>query len=227
MSLCWPTKRTAVFVALFATLPVYAQQSGTMPDLRAGFDRALEQASKSVTRGGQGTAVGALPTGKGQLPASAMSDPREISRKIASDRAIDPAKTELMIFVSLSMPPSVLRSLAEQAKESGATLVLRGMKRASLKETRAAILDIGAHNANWMIQPGLFEAFTVKSVPTFVLANPQSGNLQEDGCAPESTFVSVAGVQSVEAALRQMARRGNTESSRMAVSKMQALGIRP
>ena len=216
-----PDRLAALVIAATLSLPAQAQG---VPDLKTQFSDALRQVEKSPWQN-NGPAVGALPSWQGQLPASAMSDPQVISQKIRNPA--DQSKTELLIFVSLDMPPAVIKTLAQQAKDLGGTLVLRGMKDGSVRDTKLAVIDIGAQNAPWVIQPALFQAFTVKAVPTFVLANSQSGQVADNGCAPEASFVSVSGVQSIEAALRTMARRGNGPSSRMAVEKMQALGLPP
>lgn len=201
-----------------------AAEAQTVPDLRSQFADTMRQVEKSPWQQ-NGPAAGKLPSGQGQLPASAMTDPQQLSQKIRTP--VNTNKTELLIFVSLEMPPSVIKTLAQQAHDLGGTLVLRGMKAGSVRETKLAVIDIGAQNAPWVIQPALFQAFSVKAVPTFVLANSQSGQVADDGCAPEATFVSVSGVQSIESALRTMARRGNAQSSRMAQEKMQSLGLRP
>lgn len=216
-----PRRALAAVVLLSLTGAALAQSAS---DLRTQFSDAMRSVEKSGWQQNP-PAVGSLPTGQGQLPASAMTDPQQLSQKIRNPVGSD--KTELLIFVSLEMPPAVIKTLAQQAHDLGGTLVLRGMKDGSVRDTKLAVIDIGAQNAPWVIQPALFQAFSVKAVPTFVLANSQSGQVADDGCAPQSSFVSVSGVQSIESALRTMARRGNDQSSRMAKEKMQAIGLRP
>ena len=116
-------------------------------------------------------------------------------------------KGDVVIFVSFSMPKSILADLSRQAKEAGAVMVVRGMKDGSVNKTREAMAEVDAGGVEWEIHPDLFKTFKVTKVPTFVVANAKSGSLDEEGCAPEATYSAVTGNVSVELALDTIRRR--------------------
>jgi len=74
------------------------------------------------------------------------------------------------------MPLQSLRLLAEQAARSGATLVLRGLKNQSMRQTVAAVADVlglpaqsGTPSPHWIIDPEAFERHRITRAPTFVM----------------------------------------------------------
>lgn len=100
--------------------------------------------------------------------------------------------TEILVFVSFSMPKASLRTLAKEAAKHNAVLVMRGLKGDSFKTTQQAFLEIAnetdnpkldhneiAKNAPQDIQgfevnPELFKTYHIKKVPTFVLVKNQA-----------------------------------------------------
>lgn len=122
----------------------------------------------------------------------------------------------LIVFVSFSMPESVLENLAAQAKEAGATLVLRGMKESRLSVTQTAAASVNRAGATWEINPNLFSMFSVTAVPTVVLTG--AGSALEEGCpegassscSPRSLYGKVEGDLSIVAALDVMQRRSSS-----------------
>jgi len=133
-------------------------------------------------------------------------------RKAGAD-VPDIPEDAILVFVSFSMPDHVLETLSRQAREIGATLILRGLKNGSLKETQLAARDVNPAGAAWQVNPGLFTSFKVKSVPTFVV----TGNKDvldhgcpleaSDKCSIEGSYAVVSGDLSIELALRTIARR--------------------
>lgn len=78
--------------------------------------------------------------------------------------------TALRVFITLDMPRGSLQRLVEQAERSGATLVLRGLKAQSMRQTLAAAGElIGNRRVSWVIDPNAFLRFQVSAAPTFVL----------------------------------------------------------
>jgi conjugal transfer pilus assembly protein TrbC len=90
------------------------------------------------------------------------------------------------IFITLDMPRPSLRLLAEQASRGGATLVLRGLKNQSMRQTVAAAGDVlgapgtpdgaikgavkGASSSpHWIIDPQAFERHGITRAPTFAV----------------------------------------------------------
>lgn len=132
----------------------------------------------------------------------------QLPRKVGSD---------LMIFVSLSMPREALHELSRQAKEAGGVLVLRGVLNegwvATMKE--AFSINQGA-GAVWEINSAMFKKFKVTTVPVFVLADASQIVPSDEGCAPDIAFESVVGDISVEQALSIIRSRGKPAFAKMA-----------
>ena len=75
-------------------------------------------------------------------------------------------KDGLRIFVSLSMPKSLLEQYDSMARKIGAKLVMRGFKNNSFKETIKYTQKIAIE-----VDPVAFKKFDVTAVPSFVLSN--------------------------------------------------------
>lgn len=129
------------------------------------------------------------------------------------------------------MPPQSLRLLAEQAARSGATLVLRGLKNQSMRQTVAAVADVlglpaqsGTPSPHWIIDPEAFERHRITRAPTFVVdlgagtATPSEPEVCRTSCAePDASskspptkardrYVLVAGDVSLAHALNTLVR---------------------
>jgi len=136
---------------------------------------------------------------------------RHIQIKGQADAA--PASPSLRIFVSLSMPETSLRLLVTQAERSGATLLLRGLKANSMKQTLEAVQAlIGERKVNWQIDPEAYARYSVRHAPTFVLTKSgvagDSNNAScGTSCIAANAFYSVAGDVSLDYALDALVRR--------------------
>lgn len=108
---------------------------------------------------------------------------------------------DLIIFVSMSMPDTMLKGYAQQAKRFGATMVLRGMVNDRMSQTQEKIQKLNAGGAAWQINPEAFTKFRVEKVPSIVVASAESSSVMEDGCSPPGTYALVAGDVGVAAAL--------------------------
>ena len=132
---------------------------------------------------------------------------------LASQIPINAGVPNLRIFITLEMPRPSLERLVDQASRTGATLVLRGLKAQSLRETLAAVRPlIEAHSVAWVIDPEAFARYQVTVAPTFVLtlddASKQADQRQcGSGCTTPTPFVSVAGDVSLDYALDAMSRQ--------------------
>ena len=156
--------------------------------------------------------------------------PRAIPR-IAPDAATPPAAGSIDIAAmarqgtALTTPPrGSLQRLVDQAARSGATLVLRGLKAQSMRQTLAAVGElIETRRVSWVIDPDAFTRFQVSAAPTFVLTladepipgTPGFGSVPElprcagTGCAAptaQANFLSVSGDVSLDYALDAMLR---------------------
>ena len=130
----------------------------------------------------------------------------------------------LRIFITLDMPRGSLQRLVDQAARTGATLVLRGLKAQSMRQTLAAVGElIETRRVSWVIDPDAFTRFQVSAAPTFVLtladepvpgtagfgSDPALPRCGGAGCAaptPEAGYLSVSGDVSLDYALDAMLR---------------------
>jgi len=100
--------------------------------------------------------------------------------------------------------------LGEQAKVTGATLVIRGMvaplgTKQAMQKTMEALQPVGATGAKIQIDPEAFGRYNIKVVPTFVIAT------KEESCAAEqcdTKSFALAGDVTLEYALEQWSNRG-------------------
>lgn len=138
----------------------------------------------------------------------------------------------LRIFVSLAMPEQSLRLLAAQAERSGATLVLRGLKANSMKQTLDAVQAlIGERKVAWQIDPEAFARYGVQRAPTFVLNKAADGRELSSAtcgahCATAPRFYSVAGDVSLDYALDALVRR-HPDAGRDARPYVERLRVTP
>ncbi|WP_126448111.1 type-F conjugative transfer system pilin assembly protein TrbC [Sulfuricystis multivorans] len=138
-------------------------------------------------------------------------DPLTLANKYeASGVGQGPAKQELMIFISTSMPTKALVMLGEQAKATGAVLVMRGLvaplgTRGAIQKTMEALQPVGTTGAQIQIDPEAFTRYNVKAVPTFVIASKEEG-CSSDTC--DSQSYALTGDVTLEYALEQWSSRG-------------------
>ncbi len=103
-------------------------------------------------------------------------------------------KDGLYIFVSLSMPKSLLEQYNQIAKQIGAKLVVRGFKNNSFKETIEVTKEIALQ-----VDPVAFKKFNITSVPSFVLSD-------------NSKFDKLVGNVSIKYALEQFETQGDLKT---------------
>lgn len=144
-------------------------------------------------------------------PAAPAPDIASIAQKYQQLGAVKPNrgdKTNLMVFVSLSMPKEALVRTAEQAERAGATLVFRGLKGDSMTKMGEEVQKIlGGRNVSVAIHPPAFQQFSVTRVPAIVMARPEAGNVLGNGCSKPETFVKVSGDVSLDYALDYIERK--------------------
>lgn len=120
------------------------------------------------------------------------------------------------IFVSLSMGKKALLNLAEQAKEFGGTLVLRGFIEGSYKKTVSALQHIIRKTGQgFIVDPELFEIFQIKAVPTFILTS--SLNLSDEKKTP--LHDRIQGHVTLSYALQKIFRDGDLKDIAKAMLK--------
>lgn len=117
---------------------------------------------------------------------------------VPASKARYQGESGLYIFVSLSFPDEVLKTLSRQAKTLGGTLVIRGLVDNSFKATQKRVRELGIP---LNIDPTLFERFEVKHIPTFVLTTLKDGKIK-------GSFDKVTGNVSVKSALELFSQEG-------------------
>ncbi len=87
-------------------------------------------------------------------------------------------KSQLLVFVSFSLPEISLKKLAQTASKHNAILVMRGLFENSFVKTARKLEELGV---TVEINPELFETHQVTSVPTFISLNKREPTSQLRG----------------------------------------------
>lgn len=123
------------------------------------------------------------------------------------EQLVNPAAT-LRLFVSSSMPTSLLRYYHQAAVKYGGVIVFNGLPQGSFKELARLVKDIvkEGEEGRLQIDDEAFKRFAVTVVPTIVLS-------KENFCWSEElckiTFDKVSGNIGVQSALAKFARLGD------------------
>lgn len=87
-------------------------------------------------------------------------------KNIAPQPLNDDKATQILVFVSFSMPELSLKSLFQEAHLHNAVLVMRGLYQDSFVQTSQKLQEL---DVTIDINPELFETHNITSVPTFVV----------------------------------------------------------
>ncbi|MCC2646643.1 MAG: hypothetical protein K0R02_708 [Rickettsiaceae bacterium] len=127
----------------------------------------------------------------------------------------DYPKTEnirLMVFVSSSMPTSMLKYYLKEVNKYGGTLIFNGLIEGSFvktKEFAMGLTDEEKDEAAMQVNDEAFLKYNISSVPSIVLA-------VEKDCYQEQTCIELSdkinGSVKLEYALREFAEKGETAS---------------
>lgn len=119
-------------------------------------------------------------------------------------------KSMLYIFVSFSLSEKALLNLAQEAKVYGATLVLRGFIEGSYSRTVKALQNIIIKTGQGIIiDPELFNLFSISAVPTYVLSQPFQLNASMRTQTP--IHDRIQGHVSIQYALETFAKEGDLQ----------------
>lgn len=128
----------------------------------------------------------------------------------------DQAQGELLIFVSFSMGEKALLYIAEEAKHYGATLVLRGFKNDSYRQTVRALQKIITKTGQgFSVDPELYTLFAIDAAPTFILTNLFQINAAERTQTP--LHDKLRGHVSLHYALERFAKEGDLKETAQAL----------
>jgi conjugal transfer pilus assembly protein TrbC len=140
-------------------------------------------------------------------------DPAQIAKQYGQLQGAqsEDDRFNLIVFVSLTMPEEALKKIGEDTRRAGGVIVLRGMKYGLQPGTWVKSLEamkpLASTGANIQVNPELFQQFSIKAVPTFVVsANPVGDKGCGDGsCA--AGIASIVGDVSLEYALEKISER--------------------
>jgi type-F conjugative transfer system pilin assembly protein TrbC len=115
-------------------------------------------------------------------------------------------QTSVYVFISFSLPKTMLDNLVIQARLAKAPLVLRGFYQESILKTRQKLQTLvkkGKPPPVTLIDPTLFERFNVTQVPAYVVTKGEALPCRVDGCkVPE--FWGAKGEVPLDYALEQI-----------------------
>ena len=126
---------------------------------------------------------------------------QELMRSVLMGDQTEAGTGRLIYFVSRSMPPSLLKAYALDAFHTGASLVVKGVRKGdTLKEfVEEALEDFNTSNGTGLatleLNPNLFDTFKITVVPTVVWTNKTGLDSQGSGCveyAPDAQGTSLS-----------------------------------
>lgn len=129
----------------------------------------------------------------------------------------------LIVFISRSMPKKTIVNLMSQASAIGAVFVVRGLIDGSYTKTTKYFYDLkGDNTVGVMINPTLFKAMDVKTVPTFALYQGEQ-DILTTACSIAPKYSKVSGDVSVHYALEMLARSKNLDLAQIANNEIEIL----
>lgn len=122
---------------------------------------------------------------------------------------------DILVFASFSMPEASIRRVLAETARVGGQVVFRGFKNKSYKETALELARYGQTSTAVNINPNAFVKYKIKAVPAVVLTKPLPGEEQLDaeGCALPSAYVSLAGDVSLAYAIETIANKSKAFES--------------
>lgn len=130
--------------------------------------------------------------------------------------------SNLLIFISFSMPNNLIKEYIQQAKDTGGVLVLRGMIDKSISKTAIKLNDINnKQGVNAIIDPNLFKLYNIKRVPAFVVAGYE--NYPCVACKQTPIYDKITGSVTLEYALEQIMNSRISSTKNMASGYLKKL----
>lgn len=234
---------TLLISALLLTAPVSA--NAATPEAEATAQQvldALRRSQESLKGLGAHDRAGNLAkeVSKSQRqssPLNGISDPGMAAEweRLRDELGIG-HQNQLYIFVSFSMPESLLRAYALDAAQAGGVLVFRGVEPGTtlqefFQNRLSTLIKPGVFAAPIQIDPRLYDTYEIERVPTIVLAKGLDDELcldskerfaEVDGEAvayqacparEKSGYWSISGAVTSLYALEQLAEQGAAEAS--------------
>ena len=183
---------------------------------RGVIDRALGHAGE--------TAQQTVPGASGPSAAPLAAERHAVAT--GTGLSVRPNSGEVIVFLSLSVPPASWRQWADDAARADVPLVLRGVGEGGFRATVTEIgKRLGGHDAGVAIDPRLFRLFGVTRVPAVVVAPGGVPPCASRGCAgdPPPDHDLIAGNIGLMAALEAVAVEGEAgrHTARRHLERMQ------
>ena len=121
-----------------------------------------------------------------------------------------------MIFISSSMPRASIVNYIEESRKYGATLVLRGFKNNSLKQTVSYIKSLSDKGANVIIDPRSYRMFGIDSVPQIILIS-ENNNCAIGACEITPIHDRIRGNVTLRYALERFEEEGDNRKQARAL----------
>ena len=159
---------------------------------RSVLERALERAGRNASKT------------TAPLPAESRT------RSLAENLSKPPRGSEIIVFMSLSVPSEAWREWSREAARIGAPLLLRGVAQGGLRATVKRVGEHLAEDAGAAIDPRLFRLFGIEAVPAVAVIPGGVPPCTTRGCSadPAPPHDVIGGNIGLEAALAAIAREG-------------------
>ena len=130
-----------------------------------------------------------------------------------------------MVFISFSMPESLIKEYIFEAQKYGGILVLRGLVEGSLKKTVLKLKEIEGStqtklakpNLSIIIHPKLFDVYGINQVPALVLSDGgQECIVQSQACKSIYNYDVIFGSITIKHGHEEIAKNGSNSIQQIA-----------
>jgi type-F conjugative transfer system pilin assembly protein TrbC len=154
----------------------------------------------------------AIPTPKVDIANLARQGQNLIDR---SDQQAPRYESQILVFVSSSMPDKTVQNYLRQTTDIDAALVFRGLKHNSMKDMQLYLStivgdQIADKTPTILIDPTLFERFEIEQVPVTLVTESRIQPCQKMPC-PTPVYHTVSGDVSLPWALSLVSRQADSE----------------
>ncbi|MDA7742522.1 type-F conjugative transfer system pilin assembly protein TrbC, partial [Francisellaceae bacterium] len=151
-----------------------------------------------------------------------MQDAQQHSYRTSHPHKGGKAADGAMLFISTSMPASLIIDMSKQAAKYNIPVILRGLIDNSMPKTLQAILNIKSvalkaniKFAGVSIDPVWFDQFDITAVPAFVVTKRPAGCIFQKTCKNQPYDV-IYGNQSIHDSLEEISKQGTSAPKEVA-----------
>ncbi len=245
----------AFLTLLSSVAPALAEPTRDIPRSLPDISTVEQQAKEIADRIGMATEQGKKLVDRPQIISAiqrangiADNDLAEQRERLLRDMGLSDVNGRVYIFVSFSMPLELLRAYADDAHRVGGILVLRGITEGKtvpefIKTDLVKLVNPVGRDVPVQIDPRLFDAFNIETVPSIVFTVNNSldlcsslvrrtgktveGVFTYDACqqAPEGTYWKVAGAVTTLWAVEQFAQDGAPVEAQLEAFRLSPLRV--